>query len=154
MYIRLQTILNKQGTSPQNHSNKRLGSIGECIAQSYLRVKGYQLLVTNWHAPRRYAQAGELDIVALSPDNLTLVFVEVKTRKPGRLGQGTEAIDRRKQARLSRLAALYLALHPQQQGINCRIDCISICFPAPGKPADIHWLENAFLPEECELPHF
>lgn len=77
----------------------RLGRRGEDAAAEHLRRRGLEILARNVRTA-----AGEIDIIALDAD--VVVFVEVKARR----GAGAlEAVDRRKQQRLSRLALAFLA---------------------------------------------
>jgi putative endonuclease len=80
---------------------KTLGDIGERAAEDHVRRLGWRVLDRRW---RR--RAGELDLVAA--DGETVVFIEVKARSSARFGLPEEAVGRAKQARLSRLAGLYL----------------------------------------------
>jgi len=78
-----------------------LGRRGEDAAAEYLRRRGFEILARNVRS-----SLGELDLVALDGD--VVVFVEVKARR--RKGAGAlEAVDARKQHRLSRLALAFLA---------------------------------------------
>lgn len=58
-------------------NNISLGKLGEDFACQYLVNKGYKLICRNYRK-----KFGEIDIVAKDKDG-TLVFVEVKTMKPG-----------------------------------------------------------------------
>jgi putative endonuclease len=91
---------------------------GEALAALFLRLKGYRIEARNWRCP-----LGELDIVAWDRD--TLVFVEVKARSGTSAGAPEEAVDRRKQARLVRLAQAYLA-RCRGPTPPCRFDVIAV----------------------------
>jgi putative endonuclease len=54
---------------------KRVGREGETIAARHLASQGYRIIERNVRVPM-----GEADIVAMDPDGLTHVIVEVKTR--------------------------------------------------------------------------
>lgn len=76
-----------------------LGRRGEDAAAEFLRRGGMDVLARNVRTA-----FGEIDLVAM--DGGVVVFVEVKTRR----GAGAlEAVDARKQKRLSRLALVFLA---------------------------------------------
>jgi putative endonuclease len=83
-----------------------------------LERRGYAIVA------RRYRTAcGEIDIVA--DDGPTLVFVEVKARATAEFGTAAEAVTRRKQLRLVRMARDYLT----RAGIvdrPCRFDVVAI----------------------------
>jgi putative endonuclease len=106
----------------------RLGRTGEDAAAAFLSRKGYTILDMNFRLA-----FGEIDIVALDGD--AVVFVEVKTRR----GAGAlEAVDARKQRRLVRLAAAYLAFNGLVER-PARFDVVAVT----GDGACTH-VENAF----------
>ncbi|UCH01083.1 MAG: YraN family protein [Deltaproteobacteria bacterium] len=78
-----------------------LGRLGEDLARERLKDLGYRILKTNYRCP-----LGEIDLVARDGD--VLVFVEIKTRKNESLGQVKEAVTRRKQSQLSKVALAYM----------------------------------------------
>jgi putative endonuclease len=84
--------------SISNDPRHRFGRDGEDTAARYLRRLGYEIVARNVRMP-----FGELDLVAL--DGEVIVFIEVKAR---RSRGGLEAVDRRKQRRLARLAIAFL----------------------------------------------
>lgn len=67
------------GDSLTMTQRSELGWEGENFAAEYLKRKGYRIIERN-----KREKWGELDIVAMTPDK-TLVFVEVKTMRPGML---------------------------------------------------------------------
>jgi putative endonuclease len=107
---------------------RTLGEYGERLAARYLRERGLSIVDRNWRCAH-----GELDLVARDGD--CLVFCEVKTRRSERFGAPVEAVDRRKAARLRRLAAAWLQEHEVRAG-RIRIDVIGILRPARG-PATV-----------------
>jgi putative endonuclease len=82
-------------------SNKSKGTLGEKIAEGYLKSKGLQIVEKNWTC-----RWGELDFVARHQG--ILVFVEVKYRTRIRYGHPFEAINQRKRSNLMRTINLYL----------------------------------------------
>jgi putative endonuclease len=111
------------------------GRRAESEAERHLRRKGYRILERNLRSA-----GGELDLVAQTGD--TLVFVEVKARRTERYGGAPFAVDRRKQTRLVRLAAQYLARHRLRHP-PCRFDVI-LCTGGRSGPQAIEHVENAF----------
>ncbi len=81
--------------------NKLKGKTGEEIACSYLKQNGYEIFHKNFAT-----EVGELDIVV--SDSETLIFVEVKTRLDDAFGSPAEAVDYRKQRKISAVAAQYI----------------------------------------------
>ena len=66
-----------------------LGKWGEDMAAAFLREEGLVIIDRDWHSGHR-----DIDIVAI--DGLTLVFVEVKTRRNRLYAEPEESIDREK----------------------------------------------------------
>jgi putative endonuclease len=94
-----------------------LGAAGEQRAAEHLARAGYRVVARNARA------AGvELDLVAVRGD--LVVFVEVKTRMHDGFGGGADAVDARKQARLSRGAAAWLREH-RPRARRARLDVIA-----------------------------
>ncbi len=80
---------------------RRVGAAGEQFAEMYLCEHGAQVLQRNYRAA-----GGEIDLI-VKMDGYT-AFVEVKQRSSDARGTGAEAVDRRKQQRISRAALAYL----------------------------------------------
>ena len=110
------------GSSPrdfdaQPHTRGR-GRAGEDAACRFLAASGYAILERNVTT-----DAGEIDVVALDGD--TLCFVEVKARADDEHGPAVAFVGPRKQRRLARCAALYLASRgPRSRAV--RFDVIGL----------------------------
>ena len=113
--------------------NKRqVGALYEKRAGLFLEGQGLTILHYNFRS--RY---GEIDIVAKQES--TVVFVEVKYRKDGRLGKPEEAVDFRKQRRICRMADYYRMIHKMGETFPVRFDVVAIC------GEEITWYRNAFF---------
>ena len=126
--------------TPPKPGRMALGQAGEEAAARHLESKGYRLVA------RRYrTRMGEIDLVARDGD--VLVFIEVKTRSATGFGRPEEAVGFLKQARLSRLASLFLAAHPAlaREGADCRFDVVSVLWRGGERPVVDH-IEDAFRP--------
>ncbi len=121
-------------------TSKLLGSLGENIAFSYLRQRGYQVLLRNFENP-----LGEIDLIAREGE--FLVFIEVKTRSSRWMGEPSEAITHQKRRQLVRVAQSYLKRYALTD-IPCRFDVVSILLEPFGIP-EIDLIQNAF--GECGL---
>jgi putative endonuclease len=108
----------------QTDPRRALGEYGERLAERYLRDHGLAVVDRNWRCAR-----GEIDLVVRDGD--CLVFCEVKTRRSERFGAPVEAVDRRKAARLRRLASAWLQAHDEHPR-RIRIDVIGILRPLDG----------------------
>lgn len=118
---------------------RNLGRAGERCAARHLRRRRYRILARNLRT-----RVGELDLIALAPDRVTLVFVEVKTKalRPEKPSPPPEAqITPKKRRKLIQLVER-LAAQRRWTGRPLRIDVIAIDWPAQGKPVLRHY-ENA-----------
>jgi putative endonuclease len=116
--------------------NQRLGKIGENIAVSYLREKGYRIIERNW----RYLHK-EIDIIAGKGDEL--VIVEVKTRQ-GETGLlPGDLVPHAKQRYLINATDAYIRWHGVEQ--ETRFDVIIVNFPGQGE-YEVEHIERAFYP--------
>ncbi|HEV3149000.1 MAG TPA: YraN family protein [Chthoniobacterales bacterium] len=122
--------------SKRSSDHLRRGFLGEKLAGRFLRRNGYKILYRNF----RGHSGGEIDIVCR--DNDTLVFVEVKTRGREDFGRPIEAVDRRKQKRISRggLAWLRMLDNPD---ILFRFDVVEVIIAEDAKPR-LELIKNAF----------
>lgn len=117
--------------------NNLVGAWGESLAAAYLKKKRYKLLGVGYRC-----RFGEIDLIVA--DRKYLVFAEVKLRKSAEFAAPREYVDLRKQEKLRKTAALYLAENPTK--LQPRFDVIEIYAPegtATGNPKIIH-LEDAF----------
>ncbi len=103
----------------RNQPNTRAqGRLGEDEAVRWLAAQGYLILERNV-----VNHGGEIDVVG--KDGSYLCFIEIKARAGNRFGPAIAAVDPRKQRRISRAAALYIAskkLHREP----CRFDVLGL----------------------------
>ncbi|QDT56368.1 hypothetical protein Pan44_44220 [Caulifigura coniformis] len=121
--------------NPRGWLTRLLGDEGERIAARHLKSKGYRIL-----ARQARSRLGEIDLIARDRD--VIVFVEVKSRRDQREGSPAEAVDRRKQRKLTQLALGWLKTR-RLLGHPARFDVIAIRWDADGKP-DIKHEQSAF----------
>ena len=115
-----------------------LGRRGEAAAERYLRKLGY-IIVARGHRDN----IGELDLVAV--DGRTVVFIEVKTRTSHDAGHPADAVDEKKQQRLTRLALSYMKRHDLLE-CAARFDVVAVTWPADSNQPTIEHFQNAFEP--------
>ena len=82
--------------------NKKLGTYGEELAAAFLQREGYFVIHRNYTCPY-----GEVDIIAVKDNKVA--FVEVKTRTSQLYGEGTEAVNGRKQRHIKNAASYFLS---------------------------------------------
>jgi putative endonuclease len=120
-------------------NRKQIGGQGESDAAQFLRSRGYRIAAVNVR-PLPGLARGELDIVAW--DGPVLCFVEVKTRRSGRVDPDI-AITLTKRKQLIRLAEAYLSANDLDPEV-CRFDVVSI-WSDPALPcAMLRLCKNAF----------
>lgn len=115
-----------------------LGKWGEDEAALYYEDRGYEILERDWKVGKR-----DIDLIALTEDKDTLVFVEVKTRQNNDLLEPEEAVDVKKMRNLAIAANAYVKLHGLDMDV--RFDIISVI----GKCScveSIECFEDAFNP--------
>ena len=117
--------------------SRATGQAGEQYAAAFLRDRGYRVIASNV----RY-RLGEIDLVA--DDHGTLVFVEVRARKPGRFGTAVETLTRTKRARVVRAVELYLASQSIPATRPIRIDVVAVTLDANGDPTAAELIQDAF----------
>jgi putative endonuclease len=115
---------------------KTLGQRGEAAAARYLCRRGYKVL-----ARGSRIGPGELDLVML--DRKTIVFVEVKTRQTQEAGHPSEAVDERKQRRLTLLAVTFLKRHHLLER-PARFDVVAVTWPEGKWFPTIGHIKSAF----------
>jgi len=115
---------------------KSLGDRGEDAAAKFLKRHGFHILARSLDSP-----LGELDIVAV--DGRTVVFVEVKTRRSDDAGRPSEAIDQRKEQRMTQAALGYLKSNRLLE-YSARFDVVAITWPDDARTPTIEHFKNAF----------
>lgn len=110
--------------------NRNKGIVGEIWATNYLKKQKYKILETNYSN-----KIGEIDIIAEKKG--VIVFFEVKRRLTGMYGRPSEAVDKRKQAKIKTVAEMYLMMHNKFYN-DVRFDVIEMF------DDKINHIENAF----------
>jgi putative endonuclease len=120
------------------YPKKTLGQRGEAAAARYLGWRGYKVLARG----SRFGP-GELDLVMLDRDRKTIVFVEVKTRESSDAGHPSEAVDEKKQRKLTQLAVTFLKRHGLLER-PARFDVVALTWPAGKRCPQVEHIKNAF----------
>lgn len=110
--------------------NKVKGCYGETIAKEYLKTQKFKIIEQNY---KNFC--GEVDIIA--KDGNTLVFLEVKSRETFLFGRPCEAVDRRKQNKIKKVALSYLKFK-KLKNVDVRFDVIEILGD------EVNYIKNAF----------
>ena len=112
-------------------STKQDGDWGEALVAEYLEARGCRIVEREWRC-----RFGEIDLIAR--DGAYLVFIEVKYRSSLKDGDSLEAVNRRKQRKIIRVAEYYLCVHQEKADLPCRFDVIGI------EEERIRLIRNAF----------
>ena len=109
-----------QGGGMTMLTRAEIGALGERLAADHLIGLGLRIVARNWRC--RY---GELDLIAVDPVAITVIFVEVKTRTGDGFGGLAQAVTAQKARRLRRLAGIWLAAQDRRWAA-VRIDVIGV----------------------------
>lgn len=112
-----------------------LGSAAEDAACAFLLAHGLVLFARNVRF-----RFGELDLVMREGE--TIVFVEVRRRRPSRFGDGAASVDHRKRRRLRLAARAWLAANRTAARARCRFDVASV--RAEAGILHVDWWRDAF----------
>ena len=115
--------------------HNEVGKWGEEVAVNYLHKKGYTIRECDWRSGHR-----DIDIIAISPDQRFVVFIEVKTRTTDDVAAPEDAIDSRKIKNLGYAANAYVKLN--QIVLDLRFDIITIVGNNQSEPLIDH-IEDA-----------
>lgn len=118
--------------------HNELGKWGEEAAAEYLVKKGYAIRERNWRLGHR-----DLDIIAVTEDARTLVFVEVKTRENDELMSPEAAVDFKKIRSIGYCANAYIK--SLNLDTEIRFDIITVVGVPSSEPQITH-IEDAFNP--------
>ena len=119
-------------------NKKTIGDKGESFAVWLYEKSGYTVVKRNYHS--RY---GEIDLIA--ENETELCFVEVKTRNLSSMGNPAEAVDYRKQKKLTLTAMKYLS--EVENFKQPRFDVLEV-WQQDGKMVKYNLIENAFYAED------
>jgi putative endonuclease len=107
-----------------------LGLQGERIAIAFLTSCG-------WSVEAHRFRLGRHDIDLVIRKDRLVAFVEVKTRRSASCGTGLEAVNRRKQRDIARVASVWMQRHGRP-GDEYRFDLVAIQDFAGGPPGIEH----------------
>lgn len=112
-------------------NTREKGTEQEQLAATYLEARGMKIAEQNFRC-----RQGEIDIVGYH--NGYLVFVEVKYRKNTQKGSALEAVNKRKQQQICKVADYYRYTRKVSARTGIRYDVVAI------QDEKIEWLQNAF----------
>lgn len=122
-------------------STGTVGNKAEQYALLFLTREGLRLVTRNF---RR--RGGEIDLIMLDGDCLT--FIEVRYRKSTQFASPAPTVDHRKQKKILRIAATFVASRQRYARHTMRFDVVAITGGADGS---IEWIRDAFRPNDSTL---
>jgi putative endonuclease len=133
----LKKLLSRTPPALPATSNKGTGAFGEEVAANFLISGGYRILERNF-----CCKGGEVDVIASDPEDKSLVFIEVKTRRGLSYGVPQLAVTPFKQRQISKAALTWLSKN-RLHDTNARFDVIAILLHTDGQHTIDHII-NAF----------
>jgi putative endonuclease len=113
-----------------------VGDLGERLASNFLKRLGYRILETGFTV-----RSGEIDIIAIH--NRVVVFVEVKAWTRAGEGGPSDAVDDRKQKRITSAALQYLKQNRLLE-TPARFDVVEVVLQGNRGEPEIRHFQNAF----------
>ena len=122
---------------------RSVGAGAERAAERFLCRNGLTPLVRNFRC-----RFGEIDLIG---EPRAARFLDpVRRRGPGSYSPAGVTVDRRKQQKLIRTAALFAARQPQYALCVMRFDVVAIDVDEHGEQT-IEWIRDAFRPSDSRL---
>lgn len=118
-----------------------IGRHAERVAFDYLSEHGLTLVCRNFRT-----RGGEIDLIMLDADCLT--FIEVRFRESSTFMSPGHTVDLRKQRKIIRTAALFVAKNRRFAMHTMRFDVVAIEGP---DARNINWIMDAFRPNDSTL---
>lgn len=118
-----------------------VGRRAEQNAFDYLVGRGLQPVARNFHS-----RGGEIDLIMLQDE--CLVFIEVRFRASEQFLQPGHSVDKRKQQKLIRTAALFVARNKRFALMTMRFDVVAV---VGRDELEFEWISDAFRPNNSTL---
>ena len=118
-----------------------VGQRAEQLAFDYLIDHGLFPVARNFHC-----RGGEIDLIMLHED--CLAFIEVRFRMTDVFARAVDTVDARKQRKIIRTAAMFVAQNRRFGNSIMRFDVVGVEGP---EPVSIDWVRDAFRPNNSTL---
>ncbi|MFK7856985.1 MAG: YraN family protein [Granulosicoccus sp.] len=118
---------------------KQQGSYAEKLVRLWLESKRFTYISGNF-----VRRVGEIDLIMRSPDERTIVFVEVRYRRTHQFGGAIESVDLRKQKKLRLTANAWLQKHADSH-TTARIDVIALSPRTGQTPGERLWHDHELI---------
>lgn len=120
---------------------RTLGARAEQLAFRYLIGQGLRPVARNFQC-----RGGEIDLIMM--DGRCLTFIEVRFRRSSAFTAPGPTVDRRKQSKLVRTAAMFAARNPRFAHATMRFDVVAV---EGNRDVAIRWYRDAFRPHDSAL---
>jgi putative endonuclease len=124
--------------------HRTTGAIGrqaEQLAFNFLIGRALRPVARNFHC-----RGGEIDLIMLDGD--CLAFVEVRYRASAAFSSASHTVDYRKQRKIIRTAAMFIARNSRFATYTMRFDVVAI----EGSASEtVEWIKDAFRPNNSTL---
>ena len=124
-------------------ANRAIGDDAENLAFRYLKQRGLIPVQRNFAC-----RLGELDLIMR--DESCLIIVEVRFRSHRSFVPAELTVDRRKQSKIVRTAAMFLAWNERFACMPLRFDVVAVDADAHGETT-LKWIRDAFRPANARL---
>ncbi|MGB5631072.1 MAG: YraN family protein [Woeseiaceae bacterium] len=118
-----------------------VGARAESAAFDYLIRQGLRPVARNFRC-----RGGEIDLIMIHDQ--CLVFIEVRYRATADFAQPSHTVDRHKQRKIIRTAAMFSARNRAYAAHVMRFDVVAM---EGYDPPSIRWLRDAFRPHDSTL---
>jgi len=124
-----------------HHNTRDVGRLAEQRAFDFLVDLNLRPVARNFHC-----RGGEIDLIMLDGECLT--FIEVRYRLSAAFAPASHTVDRHKQKKIIRTAAMFVARNRQFAQFTMRFDVIAV---EGSENAAIDWIKDAFRPINSTL---
>ena len=124
-----------------HHNTRNVGRLAEQRAFDFLVDLNLRPVARNFHS-----RGGEIDLIMLDGECLT--FIEVRYRLSAAFVPASHTVDRHKQKKIIRTAAMFVARNRQFAQFTMRFDVIAV---DGSENAAIDWIKDAFRPINSTL---
>ena len=118
-----------------------LGDRAEQLAHEFLLDQGLRPVARNFRS-----RGGEIDLIML--DQRCLTFIEVRYRRSSDFLEPFVTVDRHKQRKIIRSAAMFAARNHRLANLAMRFDVVAL---EGEDPPAITWIRDAFRPNDSTL---
>ncbi len=120
---------------------RTVGHQAEQLAFDHLIAQNLTPVARNFHC-----RGGEIDLIMI--DSGCLTFIEVRYRKSASFAPPSHTVDRNKQRKILRTAAMFIARNHRFSNYTMRFDVVAI---EGFESTTVLWIKDAFRPDSSSL---